>query len=99
MGLYFCPNCHNLKIRTITQKELGGLSRYKIKTALQKGDSDSLGFSFPLNLAAYKRLSRQNSCTIIYCGARMLPRSLYIYREGLEGSLTPNKNEPCPKYK
>jgi hypothetical protein len=99
MGLYFCPNCQNLKIRTVRAKELGGHSKYKAKKAIKEGNTDSLGLSFPLNWAVYKRLVKQGSCKIIYCSEHMLSRNFYIYREGLEGSLTPDKSTPCPKYK
>ncbi|MBU0743995.1 MAG: hypothetical protein KKE11_01295 [Gammaproteobacteria bacterium] len=99
MGLYFCPNCLNLKVRVVRKEELGRLSKYKIKKAIKENNIDSLGLPFPLNWASYKRLARYRSCKIIYCSENMLVRSLYIYREGLEGSLTPNKSEPCPKYK
>src|SRR4030042_1486141 len=97
MGLYFCPNCQNLKIRTVKRRDLKGLSKYKIIRAIKENNVDSLGLSFPINIAVYKRLVRAGKCEIIYCGESMLGRSLYIYRDGLEGSLTPDKNTPCPK--
>jgi len=99
MGLYFCPNCQNLKVKTVRVEELKGLSKYKIERAIKESNVDSLGFSFPLNKAVYKRLIKEGSCEIIFCAERMLERSLYLYREGIEGSLTPNKSDPCPKYK
>jgi len=99
MGLYFCPNCQNLKMRNVRKEELGGLSKYKVKKAIKENNVESLGLPFSLNLAAYKRLIMHGSCNIIYCSEHMLSRSLYIYRDGLEGSLTPNKSTPCPKYK
>lgn len=98
MGLYFCPNCQNLKIRTLNRENLKGLSKYKIMRAIKEDNVDSLGLSFPINKAVYKRLNRVGNCEIIYCGKSMLGRSLYIYHKGIEGSLTPNKNAPCPKY-
>jgi len=99
MGLYFCPNCQNLKTRIIRKRDLGGLSKYKVKKAIKENNVESLGLSFPLNLAAHKRLTKYGSCNIIYCNEHILARNLYIYRDGLEGSLTPNKNAPCPKYR
>lgn len=99
MGLYFCPNCQNLKIRVLTKKELSAFSKYTVKKAIKEGDIDSLGLSFPLNVAAHKKITKYGSCKIIYCSQRMLGRNLYMYREGIEGSLTPNKSDPCPKYK
>jgi hypothetical protein len=99
MGLYFCPNCRNLKIRTLKRRDLKGLSKYKIMKAIKESDTDSLGLPFPISIAVYKRLSRIGHCEIIYCDKNMLSRVLYIYRDGLEGSLTPNKHEPCPKYR
>lgn len=99
MGLYFCPNCRNLKIRVVKEKELGSLTKYKVKKAIKENNVESLGLPFPLNWAAYKRLTKQGNCKIIYCSEHMLGRNIYIYREGLEGSLTPNKNTPCLKYK
>lgn len=99
MGLYFCPNCQNLKIRTLKIRDLKGHSKYKIMRAIKESNVDSLGLPFPINVPVYKRLTRVGSCEIIYCGESMLERSLYIYRDGLEGSLTPDKSKPCPKYK
>lgn len=99
MGLWFCPNCRNLKIREIGRKDLGGLSKYMVTKAIKEDRLDSLGLSFPLNLAVHKRLTKRGVCKIIYCSEGMLPRRLYIYRENLEGSLTLDKNTPCPKYK
>lgn len=98
MGLYFCPNCKNLKIRLVKKKELKGFSRYKLKKATKGNNAEVLGLSFPFNFSIYKRLIRNGSCSIIYCSQDMLGRRAYIYREGLEGSLTPDKNKPCPKY-
>ncbi len=99
MGLYFCPNCRNLKIRELRKKDLGGLSKYLVTKAIRENKLGSLGLSFLLNLAAFKRLTKRGSCKIIYCSEGLLDRRLYIYRENLEGSLTPDKNTPCPKYK
>ena len=99
MESYFCTNCQNLKIRTVKKQQLNGLSKYKIKKAIKENNVDSLGPSFPLNLTVYKRLTKDGMCKVIYCSEHILGRSLYIYRDGLEGSLTPNKNAPCPKYK
>jgi len=99
MGLYFCPNCQNLKIRTVKNKDLKGFSKYKIIKAIKENNVASLGLSFPINIAVYKRLVKAGYCEIIYCDQDRLSRSLYIYRDGLEGSLTPNKHVPCPKYR
>ena len=99
MGLYFCPNCRNLKIRVVQKKDLRGLSKYKVNKALRNNDEDALGLSFPLNLATHKRLTKYGMCKIIYCSEDMLSRRLYIYREKLEGSLTPDKTTPCSKFR
>ncbi len=99
MGLYFCPNCHNLKTRTLKRKDIRRFSKYKILKAIKENNIDSLGLSFPINKAVYRRLTRNGSCEIIYCSEGTLGRNLYIYHEGIEGGLTPNKNRPCPKYK
>src|SRR4030042_608604 len=50
MGLYFCPNCQNLKIRTVKRRDLKGLSKYKIIRAIKENNVDSLGLSFPLTM-------------------------------------------------
>ncbi len=100
MGLYFCSNCQNFKVRTVKGKELGDRSKYKILKAIKENNTTALGLPFPINKAVYRRLTKKKGgkCTIIYCSEQMLERNLYLHNEYREGSLTYNKIEKCPKY-
>lgn len=58
MRKYFCKNCFNFKNRMIKEKHLCGISKYKIQKAIKNQNIPSLGFSFPFNMTAYKRVRR-----------------------------------------
>ena len=97
MAKYSCINCTNLKTRVVMTEDIGRLTRGDVDGAIRKNDIESLKLKFPLNFTLYKRLRRHKECTIVYCAERMLNRSLYIYRNNIEKTVS--MASPCPRYK
>ena len=96
MPRYYCKNCSSFKTRTITGKQLPGISKYKMLKAIKEGKVLSFGLAFPFNLTVYKRVNKYGECKIVYCKENRLSRELYIDRSNA-AEISCGK-APCPKY-
>ncbi|MFA5115723.1 MAG: hypothetical protein WC486_00375 [Candidatus Omnitrophota bacterium] len=97
-----CENCKNLKRKTVTKKDLEGISKRVFLKAKDMHDYERLGLKFLLTYGLYIKVNRKaknDGCAIFYCKNDLFKRRAYEVKENMKDSSVINKEDKCPRYK
>jgi hypothetical protein len=96
-----CENCKNLKRKTVTKKDLEGISKRDLLKAKSMLAYGSLGLKFLITYGLYvkiNRITKDKGCVIYYCKKDLFKRRAYELKDNFVDNSVINRKRKCRKY-